>query len=166
MRFITLILVLGLANCCSAQTPSKETQEAQALALQLSIANAQLTTKVTDLQNRLAIAESRIKSLESANEVLTAENQRLNAKLETVTPQSPSALVAVQPDPSTVQVNKELAANLRLQRALAIANAFKTQPVQVPLVTIPQPRPPVFLNPQINCITSATSSQSIVTTCQ
>jgi hypothetical protein len=140
--------------------PLDETQAAQAQTLQFAIANAELNSKIASLESRLADAQVRIEMLESANKALTEENARLAAKATAVPPTQTVV------DKSAEQVNRELAANLRMQRALALANAFKVQPVQVPLFTMPQPRPPVVFNPQINCTTSMTSAQSSSATCQ
>jgi|HubBroStandDraft_6_1064221.scaffolds.fasta_scaffold681821_2 hypothetical protein len=143
MRALTLAFCTVLFSApCFAQTPSKELQESQAQTLQMISANSVLESEVASLKNRLALAQARIESLERTNNVLTQENARVVAKLNAIQPPPQTVVI----DNSAEQVNRELAANLRVQRAQAIANMFKIQPVPAQLPIVPPPAAPRSLN--------------------
>lgn len=113
--------------------------------LTLAIANKQLTAEKTDLQSQVASLEIRLEMAQAR----IAELEKANAK-----PQQP-VVVTIQPDPSTVRANNELAQNLRLQRALAISNAFKA----------PAPQVQMPLAPAVQC-TSQTVGVTVQTVCK
>lgn len=93
--------------------------------LTLAVANKQLSDEKANLQSQVASLEIRLEMAQA----------RIAELEKSAKPQS--IVVTVQPDPSAAQVNREAAANLRAQRALAIAGAFRTQPVQVQMPVNP-----------------------------
>lgn len=134
---VTLLLVAAFGVTAKAQ-------DSLNLALankELAAKQAELQSEVASLQIRLEMAQARIAELEKA------------AKPQSI-------VVTVQSDPSQVQVNREAAANLRAERALAIANAFKVQAPQVTL--IPSQR---VVAPALQC-TSQQIGVTLQTVCQ
>jgi hypothetical protein len=134
-RILFLVLFAAIfAIPAKAQDPSQ---------LTLAIANQQLTAERADLKSQVASLEIRLQMAQAR----IAELEKSSAKPQPV-------VITVQPDPSEAQVNREAAANLRVQRALAIAGAFKAQAPQVVM-----PRTPVTCSSQNVGVTVQTVCQ-------
>jgi hypothetical protein len=172
MKFIALTFVLILTVGAAAQTTApksteqtqlaqckadlKDYQDAQVGSIQLISANAQLETTNEHLKARNAELQDRFAKLAAiSNEVLDS-NAKLVAEYNKLRAQN--AALSGQADTSdetasAIAVNKELARAIRVNTALAIANSFKTTPVQVTM--------PNLNRTSINCTSNAVGTTTV-----